>query len=88
MSEKQAMSLCDLLQFRCSYDNGMGKVADHSIARDLKKIFPEFNWRVILARGSQWSFWILTVDDNDTRDLIPVDDDTNEPAHSYPGLRR
>lgn len=74
MTREDAVKLMGVIpRSAFSYDAGVGEVADHGLAKRLKELFPQFNWRIALNRQGEYSRWMLTIDDPDIREhYVPV----------------
>lgn len=69
LSLESAMKICRCVSYYdISRDIGFGRTNDNRLADELRKIFPEHNWRVILDRSGEYSEWALTADNNDKRE--------------------
>ena len=82
MTKEEAMALCALFHENSfTYETGMGRaVSGEEFLNELREKFPSFNWRIIMDRSGTWTRWIVTVDDNDTREhYVPKSKSSNYP---------
>lgn len=69
MTYDEAKTICKIVPIEAyTRSSGYGSTSCSEFANDLRRAFPDFNWRIILDRSGRWSQWALTVDDNDPRE--------------------
>ena len=70
MTRDEAQKLIGLIPSTAyTEETGWGRTSKQSFADSLKAAFPEFNWRIILNRSCERSYWTLTIDDDDPREF-------------------